>query len=151
MIPLVSAVVAGILAGVGSLAAVANERWWVTIHQPSFTPPLTALRALWITAHMALGGGVALAAADDGGLVWVLGGVSVAAALLWPFVLFGLRSVRNGFFVISVAWVPAALTALAAAVRTPIAGALSGVFVALLTVAAVWSFVLWQINEPTRY
>lgn len=101
---------------------------------------------------MALGAGVALAANESGGrLEWVLGGIAAATALLWPFVLFGLRSVRNGFFVVCVVWVPAALTALAVVVKTPLGGVLVGLYVVLLTVAAIWSFVLWQINEPTRY
>jgi len=84
-------------------------------------------------------------------LVPVLAGISVVAGWLWVATLFGRMSVRNGFFMISVAWAPAALTTMAALVQNPAAGALTAALGLLLTVAAVWSFVLWQINEPTRY
>lgn len=149
---LVPAVVAAIVALLGFRIAQKKSGWWRSIHQPSLTPSLSALGGIWLATHLLFGFGVGMALRESSrSLVPVLAGISVVAGWLWVATLFGRMSVRNGFFMVSVAWAPATLTAMAAMVQDPAAGAFTAALALLLSVAAVWSFVLWQINEPTRY
>lgn len=150
---LVGSIAVSLLVGaLGYRLATTADAWWESLHRPSLTPSLRLMGALWLAVHALFGVGVGIVLADSAdGLVLTMAILSVVSGLGWVAVLFRRRSVRNGFFLVSVAWVPTVLTAMAVVVREPVAGALSASLSLVLTVAAAWSFVLWQINEPTRY
>ena len=129
-----------------------SSDWWPNLHKPGPTPPDSALAVIWVVAHLLFGLGVGLIVVEAfSWLIVILAGLTVLTSYLWLATLFGRRSVRNAFTMVSVAWVPATLTTMAVLVRSGVAGALAGVLTLVLTAGAVWAFVLWQINEPTVY
>lgn len=129
-----------------------SSDWWAEIHKPGPTPPDAALVLIWVGSHLLFGAGVGLTLGETfTWLIAILAGLTLLSGFLWLVMLFGRRSVRNAFTMVSVAWVPAALTTMATLVRNATAGALTGALAVVLTAGAVWAFVLWQINEPTVY
>ncbi len=138
------------MAGVSGGLAEKAWGWFEGLEMPDWTPSAMTLRGAWAAAHVCLGAAgwiIWQSEAFVGApLAFTLAASTLLGAVIWSAVVFRRRALRNGFFLMCVVWVLAALTSAAFAAEAPGAGVFSLPMTAVITLIGVLNFAAWQLN-----
>lgn len=144
------------MAGVSGGIAEQSWEWFESLDMPSATPRAPILRGAWAAAHICFGAAAWIVwqseAFAGAPLAFGLAGGTLVAAVGWAAVVFRLRSLRSGFFLICGVWVVSALSVAAFTAEAGASGLLSAPMLLVMTGVGVLNFIAWQLNqdEPSR-
>jgi len=131
------------------------DGWWAGLDHGGWNPGDGVLAVIWLIVHGIAGVGVVaatgLAASSGRTTVLVLVGLTAAIEWLWLARMFGGQDLRNGFTLVCVAWVTAAMASAGLIALSGWEGWLLIPLLVALTGYGTVTFVVWQVNAPSRH
>lgn len=125
--------------------------WYEGLRKPVWTPPKWAFPVVWSTLYLLMSySAMRVAMLPDTGIALAFWGLQIALNTLWTPIFFGLRRMREGFFVILALWAAVAATAGAFAQADLLAGVLFLPYLLWVSVAAALNLSVWRLNPDHR-
>ena len=121
--------------------------WYEKLAKPPWTPPNWAFPIVWITLYCFISYAAArVAMSPEIGLGLAFWALQISLNTLWTPVFFGLRRIKQGFYVLVGLWSSVAATMICFFAVDIIAGVLFVPYLVWVSVAGALNLAVWRLN-----